>query len=251
MAVSGLFRSVGTPTAKPSLCLGVPVSSPTASRILLGIAASLGDDKEFAPEPAIARESALSDEGVMKRVQAGDKEALGLLFDRYSRLVLSVGLRILRDLSEAEELVQDVFLYVFNKCASFDSQKSCFRSWLVQIAYCRAFDKREYLINRRFYDYRNIDEILESVRSNECLEASLEQAELRRLLEDAFAELTERQRTTLELFFFQGYSLREISSQMDESLVSTRHHYYRGLDKLKSAGALAPLPGKNRRTNGR
>jgi RNA polymerase sigma-70 factor, ECF subfamily len=227
------------------------VSSPTASRMLLGIVASLDQEKELAPEPEIALESALADEAVMRRVRSGDKEALGVLFDRYSRLVLSVGLRILRDLSEAEELVQDVFLYVFNKCASFDSQKSCFRSWLVQIAYCRAFDKREYLINRRFYDYRNIDEILESVRSNECLEKSLEQAELRRLLQDAFAELTERQRTTLELFFFQGYSLREISSQMDETLVTTRHHYYRGLEKLKSAWELAASPRKNGRSNRR
>jgi RNA polymerase sigma-70 factor (ECF subfamily) len=227
------------------------VSSPTASRMLLGIAASIEHEQELGCEPAIAVESALADEAVMARVQSGDQEALGLLFDRYSRLVLSVGLRILRDQSEAEELVQDVFLYVFNKCASFDPQKSYFRSWLVQIAYCRAFDKREYLINRRFYDYRNIDEIIESVRSNVCLEASLERAELRKLFEAAFAELTERQRTTLELFFFQGYSLREISSQMDETLAATRHHYYRSLEKLKSAGTLASTLEKNGRRNGK
>jgi len=223
------------------------MSSPAASRMLLGISASLDHEKELVREPVTAVEPALADEAVIARLQSGDKEALGLLFDRYARLVLSVGLRILHDLSEAEELVQDVFLYVFNKCASFDPQKSYFRSWLVQIAYCRAFDKREYLINRRFYDYRNIDEILDSVRSNVCLESFLERAELRRLLDDAFAELTERQRTTLELFFFQGYSLREISSQMDETLVTTRHHYYRGLEKLRSAWALASLSGKNGR----
>ena len=223
------------------------MSSPAASRMLLGISAPFDHEKELVREPAAAVESALADEAVIARVQSGDKEALGLLFDRYSRLVLSVGLRILHDLSEAEELVQDVFLYVFNKCAGFNPQKSYFRSWLVQIAYCRAFDKREYLINRRFYDYRNIDEILDSVRSNVCLESSLERAELRRLLDDAFAELTERQRTTLDLFFFQGYSLREISSQMDETLVTIRHHYYRGLEKLRSAWALASLSGKNGR----
>jgi len=74
---------------------------------------------------------------------------------------------------------------------------------------------------------------------------------LRKLFEDAFAELTERQRTTLELFFFQGYSLREISSQMDETLAATRHHYYRGLEKLKSAGALASTLGNNRYRNGK
>jgi len=227
------------------------VSSPTAARMLLGITASIDREKDLAREPAIAVESALADEAAMARLQSGDKEALGVLFDRYSRLVLSIALRILRDVSEAEELVQDVFLYVFNKCASYDPQKSYFRSWLVQIAYCRAFDKREYLINRRFYDYRNIDEVIESIRSNVCLEDTLEQAELRKLFEEAFAELTERQRITLELFFFQGYSLREISSQMDETLVATRHHYYRGLEKLKAAWKLAPQLEKNRRSRGR
>ena len=192
-----------------------------------------------------------ADEAVMLRLQSGDKEALSLLFDRYSRLVMSVGLRILRDVSEAEEVVQEVFLYVFNKCSSFDPGKSYFRSWLVQIAYCRSFDRREYLVNRRFYDYRNIDEIIESVRSNVCFENPEEVAELSQLCERAFAELTERQRTTLELFFFQGYSLREISSRMDETLVTTRHHYYRALEKLKSARMLTPAAERNGRTNGR
>ena len=53
-----------------------------------------------------------ADEAVIRRLQEGDKEALSLLFDRYSRLIMSVALRILRDLSEAEEVLQEVFLYV-------------------------------------------------------------------------------------------------------------------------------------------
>src|SRR3954451_7733541 len=63
------------------------------------------------------------DQATMERLRCGDKEALGLLYDRYCRTVLSVGLRILRDRSEAQELVQDVFLYIYKKCASFDSNK--------------------------------------------------------------------------------------------------------------------------------
>ena len=159
--------------------------------------------------------------------------------------------RILRDMSEAEELVQEVFLYVHNKCASFDPGKSYFRSWLIQIAYSRAFNKRDYLTRRRFYDYCNIDEVLHSVRSHICLENQAELAELREICEQALAELTERQRRTLKMFFFEGLTLREISSQMDESLVQISHHYYRGLDKLRTVLNLNPTSNGNGRANGR
>jgi hypothetical protein len=61
-----------------------------------------------------------SDEQAMARVQAEDAAALNLLFDRYSRLVLGIALRILRDYGEAEEIVQETFFYIYRKAALFD-----------------------------------------------------------------------------------------------------------------------------------
>src|SRR6266481_3472058 len=102
----------------------------------------MSDQKAESP---VAAAYAGGDEFVMRRIQSGDKQALGVLYDRYSRLILSVGLRILRDSSEAQELVQDVFLYVFQKSQDFNASKASLKSWIVQIAYSRAFNKREYL----------------------------------------------------------------------------------------------------------
>jgi len=103
--------------------------------------------------------SAPSEDGVMiARVQAGDEAALGILLDRYAPLVISLGSRILRDHGEAQELVQDVFLHVYRKCHLFDPKKGSFRSWLIQVASHRAFDRREYLNLHRFYDDRNLDD---------------------------------------------------------------------------------------------
>ena len=84
------------------------MSASIASGAFPGIAPSAETTEEIAPEtrPAVAQIEAEADEVVMRRVQSGDKEALGLLFDRHAQFVLSVGLRILRDMSEAEELVQ-------------------------------------------------------------------------------------------------------------------------------------------------
>jgi RNA polymerase sigma-70 factor (ECF subfamily) len=172
----------------------------------------------------------LADEAVMVRIQQGDREALGILFERYSRLVFGICARILRDVSEAQELVQDIFLYIFRKCEKFDPRKSSLRSWLVQVVYCRAFDRRDYLKCRRFYDYTNIEDVTDSIASKESLEDGVTaRATLRRVL----SELTERQRLTLELFFFEGRTLQEISVRLDQSLANTRNYYYRGLDKLR------------------
>jgi len=208
----------------------------TASIASAGALARLGSSVRGGREISDARAQEHSaDDAAMKRLQSGDKEALGALYDRYCRAVLSVGLRILRDRSEAQELVQDVFLYVFRKCGSFDSRKGSVASWLLQIAYCRAFDKRNYLISRKFYDYCNIDEILESIDARFSTEDLAERIELKRIFEQAFEVLTEAQRRTLELFFVEGYSLREISVHMMESLANVRNHYYRGLERLRAA----------------
>ena len=68
------------------------------------------------------------DEELMVRLQASDSTALGLLFDRYARLVLGIALRVLRDYGEAEDVVQEVFFHVFQKASLFDPLKgSCKR----------------------------------------------------------------------------------------------------------------------------
>ena len=211
------------------------MSSSTAIRRLLPVDVSRADERSNAQLSS----ELLSDEAVMQCVQSGDKEALGILFDRYSRLVFSVAARILRDASEAEELVQDVFLYLYRKSANFDPSKSPLRSWLVQVTYCRALDRLDYLNVHRFYDCANIDEVVESVKSAVSLESLAQLAELRGILEGAFAALTQKQQQTLGLFFFEGYTLREISTRLDENLGNTRNHYYRGLEKLREA--LSPL----------
>ena len=210
-------------------------ASITSAGALARLASSLTGPQEGTSKAESRAKDHAADEIAMKRLQSGDKEALGLLYDRYCRTVLSVGLRILRDRSEAQELVQDVFIYVFRKCGSFDPTKGSVASWLLQIAYCRAFDKRNYLISRRFYDYCNIDEIVESVNSTFLVEGFADQVELKHTFERAFSQLTESQKRTLELFFFEGYSLREISIHMVESLANIRNHYYRGLGRLRSA----------------
>src|ERR1700746_3820145 len=74
-----------------------------------------------------------TDEEAMSRLQAKDCDALNLLFDRYAHLVLSIALRILRDYGEAEEIVQDVFFYVYRKSMLFEPSSGSAKAWIAQI----------------------------------------------------------------------------------------------------------------------
>jgi RNA polymerase sigma-70 factor, ECF subfamily len=177
----------------------------------------------------------------MLRIQEGDQQALGDLLDRHARVVLAIGFRVLRDPGEAQELVQDVFLQLYRKSFLFDPARGTVRSWLARIAYHRAFDRREYLNLHRFYDHRNLDDFVETIQSATNLEYQSYLGQREGALRRAFDDLPEKQRSTLELYFFDGYTLREVSEHLGESLGNVRHYYYRGLERLKTSAEMAAV----------
>lgn len=177
----------------------------------------------------------LRDEALLARVQAGQQEALGYLFQRYARLMRSIAGRILRDHAEADDLVQDLFLFIQRKCSVFDSSKGSARSWIVQMVYKRAIERRRYLTTRHFYAHSDIGSSACKVVGIPTTEDdySAESVFGRNGLEKVLGSLSEDQRETLRLHFFDGYSLTEISAKLAQPLGNVRHHYYRGLDKLR------------------
>jgi RNA polymerase sigma-70 factor (ECF subfamily) len=180
-------------------------------------------------------EAEASDEILMTRVAGGDQQALGLLFQRYGRLLRSIAARILGDGSEAEDLVQDLFLFIHRKSAIFDCSKSSARSWIVQMAYHRAISRRRYLATRQFYTHKQIEGISEQVVAAATTENdySAEAVLGRNGLEKVMEALTDDQRATLNLHFFEGYTLAEISEKLGQPHGNIRHHYYRGLAQLR------------------
>ena len=174
-----------------------------------------------------------TDEALLQRLVAGDAGALGELFDRYAKLVFSVALRIIRDKHEAEELLQEVFLYVQRKSHTFDPSRGDCRNWLVQLTYYQAFGRRQRLLARRLRDEVDVLECEQSLTIAPEAELKVLRAESLQALQAALNKLPERQRSTVCSYFFEGLSLREISERNQESLSNTRHHFYRALEKLK------------------
>lgn len=178
------------------------------------------------------RTSVPSDEELLARLQTVDTDALAQLFARYSRLMLAIAFRVLQDREEAEDLVQDVFIHLFFKGRLFDPAKGSARAWITQITYHRSFDRRRYLKARFFYDPNGDAETDGPLppRSGENIEEFLA---WQSCLRPAFDELTENQRRTLLLHFYEGYSLKEIGEKLGQSFGNVQHHLYRGLDRLR------------------
>lgn len=210
----------------------------TALRLPLAVERRLRRVSEPAMESVASRQS---DEELLALVQLGDDRALAALFDRYARLILTIGFRSLKDYAEAEDLVQDVFLHIHERSRNYDSAKGAGRTWIVHVAYCMAFDRRAYLARRGFYSGTNISGHQDALREQSCLEDQISIQLNGDQVHREFQELTEKQRTTLELYFFRGFTFREISEHLGETLENVRHHYYRGMERLnktKSAKAL-------------
>ena len=169
----------------------------------------------------------------MAYLQQGHSDALAQLFDRYHGLVFGVASRILRDNGEAEDVVQGVFLEIFQSAAQYDRLRGSARIWILQYAYHRSFNRRRYLILRGFYERADAPG-----PPRECTPASYgespDRVETVQTLQEAFRHLTKAQRHTLELAFYEGLTMREIEQRTGWSVDNVKHHYYRGLDKLRS-----------------
>jgi RNA polymerase sigma-70 factor (ECF subfamily) len=179
----------------------------------------------------------------------GDKEALACLFRRYARIVRGVAYRVLRDASEADDLLQDVFLLVQRLCGTFNSAKGPARFWILQMTYRRAISRRRYLTSRHFYTRLDLDQAANQLAGlpakSGCHEGSVEGAlDRNEAWQGWLAELSESQRRTLHLFFFEGYTFEEIAAKLGQTVGNARNHYYRGLDKLRKQISAGKLPGK-------
>ena len=177
----------------------------------------------------------LSDEELMAYLKEGHDDALAVLFDRYYRLIFSIAFKILRDTAEAEDIVQTVFFEIYRAMGQFNPEKGSTKVWMLQYAYHRSMNRRHYLNVRGFHGDQEIplpDGI--ELPARPVRMQGLTPQESARLVEEALATLNHAQRTTLVLSFFEGLSMAEIARRMNETVVNVRHHYYRGLKKLRT-----------------
>jgi RNA polymerase sigma-70 factor (ECF subfamily) len=234
VSIFSIFRARGPSRA------GHRMSSPPNGRAL-ALPVVWGASREVAVAPSPAEVRPPSDEELLARLQNKDAKSLDLLFSRYSRLVFGIAFRILADHSEAEEVVQEAFFYVYRKALLFDPRKGSGKGWIVQIAFSRARDRKAHLSRRGFYSGTDIDSLDDTLMGKNDMEHEIEMRLDVSQLQCAFEDLTVLQRQTLEMFYFEGLELREISERLGEPFGNVRHHFYRGLERLRKSPAVKRL----------
>jgi RNA polymerase sigma-70 factor (ECF subfamily) len=169
--------------------------------------------------------------GLIRCAREGCRECFAVLFRRYCKLVWTIGWKVLRQRAEAEDLVQEVYLAILLGRSTYDAERGSVKTWIAQLAYFKALMRRRALYARKL---RPLDEILDLEKDTRWARLALCDLERARLVEQSLEALNSRQRRTIELVHFEGYTLLETAAVLKESLANTRNQYYRGMKSLRT-----------------
>ena len=157
------------------------------------------------------------DLSLLQRIAARDTAALAELYDRHSRLLFGLILRIVRDRGEAEEILQEAFFRVWTRAEIYDARMGGPLPWIVRVARNRAIDRLRARRVRATVDAPAIDvaavETAVPATGIQTPEAAVLDAERRRTLTDALAALRADQRQLIEAAFFEGYTHSELAQR--------------------------------------
>ena len=176
------------------------------------------------------------DHALLRRIQAEDERALETLYERYSRLVYSLALRIVGTVNDAEEVTQEIFLKVWKNASSFDQSKGKAFSWLVAITRRHAIDKTR---SKTFKTRRN-ETTLDSTGDATVTEENPSDSRSHLILQEeahiirqALVNLAEKDRTIIELAYFEGLTHTQIAARIQLPLGTVKTRLRHGITELK------------------
>jgi RNA polymerase sigma-70 factor (ECF subfamily) len=170
------------------------------------------------------------DQQLIDQVKQGDKTAFKEIYARFSQVVYNLALRMLRDKEDAEEVVQEIFLQVWNKAYSYDSERGAVSTWILNIARSRSIDK----LRTVGYRQRNIEIDEEKVNSNDDLSRIIEdREESKKVIRQALENLPDKQRVAIEIVYFEGFTHLEAAEKLNEPVGTIKTRIRLGVLKLK------------------
>ncbi|HXQ80182.1 MAG TPA: sigma-70 family RNA polymerase sigma factor [Opitutaceae bacterium] len=180
-------------------------------------------------------ERARANAELLRRMAGGDRDALAELYDHLSRPLYATARHILNDASEAQDVVHDVFLTLWENAASFDSGRGAAFSWAVTLTRNRSIDRLRARANRARLLGSSIPDDL-GYGSNAGILGGDDWAELGEradAVRAAIGDLPAEQRHALELAFFSGLTQKEIAEKLSEPIGTIKARIRRGLIKLR------------------
>jgi len=173
-----------------------------------------------------------SDSLLVERIMAGDENALAALYDRYAGMLFAMLVRILRDASAAEEVLQDLFLQLWRGASRFDASRGSMAAWLLVIGRNRALSRlRGKARHEILADSEEFS--IETVPSPGNLENDAARAQLMQRLQGAMAALPSEQREAVELAYFEGMTQTEIAARVGCPLGTVKSRVRAAMQTLK------------------
>ncbi|MEY2537651.1 MAG: polymerase sigma-70 factor, subfamily [Verrucomicrobiota bacterium] len=176
----------------------------------------------------------LSDLELMQAIQREDSEALALLYDRYNGILKALILRVIHNESEADDLLQEIFMEIWNQAKNFSAQKGKPLGWMVTLARRRAIDGL-----RKKQAYARAEERLQSETEQQpdawvhnTTEQEITFGDTRVLVRKVINSLPPPQQQAIELAFFRGMSQREIAANTNTPLGTVKTRLELGLKKI-------------------
>lgn len=196
------------------------------------------DTEEERPRlPAIAPvlpPGAPSDLDLMRAIQAEDPEALSQLYDRYNGILKALILRVIHNETEADDLLQEIFMEIWNQAKNFSAHKGKPLGWMVTLARRRAIDGL-----RKKQAYARAGERLQSETEQQpeawvhnATEVEIAFGDTRVLVRQVINSLPPAQQQAIELAFFRGMSQREIAADTNTPLGTVKTRLELGLKKI-------------------
>lgn len=169
---------------------------------------------------------------LLERLRGRDPDAMGVLYDRYSRITYSLIYRVVRNQSVAEDLVQETFIRVWNRIQGFDHQKGALGPWILTVARNRSIDYVRSVDGRMSANSLEVEKMENpAVFSN--FEGELMNMDRVRSLKVAFERLDANQRLVLELAYFEGMSQTEMASKLQKPLGTVKTWVRQALKALR------------------
>jgi RNA polymerase sigma-70 factor (ECF subfamily) len=191
--------------------------------------------RNVSPDEPLYRE--LDDEELMQRLVLRDLTAFRTLYARYSGLVYSAALRVVRDTQIAEDMVQEIFLRIWRKPESYTATRGKFATWLTSVTRNRAVDEVRSRGRRYRHETASPEEQERELPGPETDDPALtaELSDQRRLILTALSQLPTEQRQTIELAYFGGLTQQEISERLNQPLGTVKTRIRLGMQKLRAA----------------
>jgi RNA polymerase sigma-70 factor (ECF subfamily) len=174
------------------------------------------------------RDGAEHDAALMARAKRGDVGAFAAVYDRHAPGVLSLLSRVLRDASEAHDLLHDVFLEAWLSASDYDERRASVRVWLLVRARSRALDRRA-----RQGRQQQLHDAFAQSETAAAQDGSTPPAERALAVQEALATLDKSVRQALELRYFDGLAVSEIASHMGIPEGTVKSRLARGLEIMQ------------------